>query len=66
MDESFTVLRPRDSELDIFRLAKGSVGTNIMDVAFIPSKDEIVLVDDTGTSRILSLTSESLRLVCFP
>lgn len=64
MDESFTVLRPKDSELDISGLAEGGIGTNIMDIAFIPGKDEMVLVDDTGTSRILSLTSEKLRLVC--
>ena len=64
MDESFTVLRPKDSELDIFGLADGGIGTSIMDIAFIPGKDEVVLIDDTGTSRILSLTSEKLRLVC--
>jgi len=64
MDESFTVLRPKDSELDISGLAEGGIGTNIMDIAFIPGKDEVVLVDDTGTSRILALTNEKLRLVC--
>ena len=63
MDESLTVLRPNDSELDISGLAEGGIGTNIMDIAFIPGKDEMVLIDDTGTSRILSLTSEKLRLV---
>jgi hypothetical protein len=62
MDESFTVLRPRNSELDIFRLADGGIGANIMDMAFIPGKEEVVLVDDTGTSRIMSLTTERLRL----
>lgn len=62
MDESFTVLRPRNSELDILRLADGGIGANIMDMAFVSGKEEVVLVDDTGTSRILSLTTESFRL----
>ena len=63
MGESFTVLRPKDSEMDSSGLGERGIGTNIMDIAFIPGKDEVVLVGDTGTSRVMSLTSEKLRFV---
>lgn len=61
MDELFTTLRPKGAELDIHHLSDGDIGSEIESVGLIPGKEELVLVDNSGCSRVLSLVTEKFR-----
>lgn len=63
IDELFTTLRPRGSEFDVYSLSDGGIGSEIECVGLIPGKEEVVLVDTAGLSRVLSLVTEKFRYV---
>ncbi|KAF8306080.1 hypothetical protein DL93DRAFT_246104 [Clavulina sp. PMI_390] len=60
MDETFSTLRSKGGELDLFSISENPLG-EIETVALIPGREEVVFVDNSGLTKIISLVTEKFK-----